>query len=657
MNSMMIKALFVALASAAALASCSSEPTGIEGEANTTTGGIEMDLRVGRSTQLNLLKYTLVGPNGFDGKGSIDISRSLELVGKIANVPAGGPYTLSLTAASTDGNVTCTGSKSGITVSCNTSHDKTNLRLTCTRNHLGREWGDRDWRSNGRTFFLGADIRFSCPADAGTDAAADGPREGGTDGSDGCVPLTACPSIGSCGMIPDHCGGLIDCGTCHGLNQICSNNQCVTPAPCGPTSNTVTCVQSVNPPGSQACSQCVVDSGCFDPAFGGGSCESVAGTQSHFSGVLPDGKTCSAVFQTNPPTESQVCLQALQTMFNSHCAQSGSIVPCLCGTTDTTACLNGQVAPNGPLFDLHACDVGVPSPIVPVPSAGFFGASMAEQIVLCASAFGCDCFGCVPITACPAGQTCGVANNGCGGVINCGSCPAGQTCGGGGTPGQCGSCMPVSACPAGACGSISDGCGGSLTCSGCAAGQTCGSLDHACHDLPAACSPTGSTAACLATRNKPGQDSCSQCMNDVGCFVASLGGGTCEDVGGTLPHFGGTLPDGRSCAASSSAGPAVLISPSETEPQICLQTLGAIFASQCAAPDGTLGPCLCGDVDPAACISGTTTPRGPQFDLYACDVNSPSIGVVTNDFVSPAFGIGMANMLVQCAGAFGCNCF
>jgi hypothetical protein len=81
---------------------------------------------------------------------------------------------------------------------------------------------------------------------------------------------------------------------------------------------------------------------------------------------------------------------------------------------------------------------------------------------------------CMPKTACPAGDDCGTAPDGCGGTITCGgSCTTPQTCGGGGTPNRCG-CKPATSCPAGdTCGTAPDGCGGVLTCGTCGAGQTC----------------------------------------------------------------------------------------------------------------------------------------------------------------------------------------
>jgi len=153
---------------------------------------------------------------------------------------------------------------------------------------------------------------------------------------------------------------------------------------------------------------------------------------------------------------------------------------------------------------------------------------------------------------------------------------------------------------------------------------------------------------CLATRNPPGQVSCSQCAIDNGCLDPAQGGATCEQVAGTLPHLMGPLPDGQSCAN-------VFDVPAETEAQVCLQTLGRIFGSRCAWTQQET-PCLCGDTDPAACLSGTALPQGPLYDLYACDFNSTNVGTIATDFGVSTFGAAAANVLVQCVAAYGCGC-
>ena len=88
---------------------------------------------------------------------------------------------------------------------------------------------------------------------------------------------------------------------------------------------------------------------------------------------------------------------------------------------------------------------------------------------------------CVPATACPAGDDCGYAPDGCGGLISCGVCPTGQSCGVGNppVPNKCGkgtqSCTPKT-CAAQKleCGPAADGCGAKIdSCGQCDIGQLC----------------------------------------------------------------------------------------------------------------------------------------------------------------------------------------
>jgi hypothetical protein len=242
--------------------------------------------------------------------------------------------------------------------------------------------------------------------------------------------------------------------------------------------------------------------------------------------------------------------------------------------------------------------------------------------------------------------------------LSCGACPAGQPCivEDGGTAGACAPCVPTTCAELGrTCGTAPDGCGGTLDCGSCPSGLTC-AADHACHDLANACTITGDTVDCLLAQDKPGQASCGQCVIQNGCFDPAQQGGTCETVTGTSPHFAGALPDGRTCTAATDAGAAVFDSPTETETQACLQALGTIFSSKCAASLQET-PCLCGMTDVSACLTCTATPTGPLYDLYACDIDSTSGCVINMDFTLPSIGVGQANAIVQCAAAFGCNCF
>ncbi|MEO8905902.1 MAG: hypothetical protein ABI488_25450 [Polyangiaceae bacterium] len=88
---------------------------------------------------------------------------------------------------------------------------------------------------------------------------------------------------------------------------------------------------------------------------------------------------------------------------------------------------------------------------------------------------------CVPANACPAGEDCGFAADGCGGLIACGVCPTGEACGVGNppVPNKCGkgtqTCTPTTCAAQGLeCGPAADGCGAKIdSCGMCAAGDLC----------------------------------------------------------------------------------------------------------------------------------------------------------------------------------------
>src|SRR5262249_2038970 len=134
------------------------------------------------------------------------------------------------------------------------------------------------------------------------------------------------------------------------------------------------------------CSQCIIDNGCLDPAQLGGSCEDTPG-------IAP--ASCSDVVGTTGNlTETQVCLATLDTIFVSGCGSGGTLVRCLCGATDASACVNGSVPPQGPAFPLYVCDFGSSnvSTITSNFTAQSFGAGQANALAQCAGAFGCNCF-------------------------------------------------------------------------------------------------------------------------------------------------------------------------------------------------------------------------------------------------------------------------
>jgi hypothetical protein len=98
------------------------------------------------------------------------------------------------------------------------------------------------------------------------------------------------------------------------------------------------------------------------------------------------------------------------------------------------------------------------------------------------------------------------------------------------------------------------------------------------------------------------------------------------------------------------------ITPGRSEVQFCIQALQQIIASGCAA-DGQLTPCLCGNANPVACQTGAVEPTGPLYNLYADDLsaNNRNITDIVNNFANRIYGVGAANEMIQCLGAYGCT--
>jgi hypothetical protein len=141
--------------------------------------------------------------------------------------------------------------------------------------------------------------------------------------------------------------------------------------------------------------QCAQTNGCLDPVQLGGTCEDTPGTLTHFGGTLPDGLTCAGVFASGVgESETQICLETLGNIFSSLCAAGLQETPCLCGGTDTAACLAGSMTPTGPVYDDYACDFNTTSSTsIQVDFTNQnLGAGQANALVQCVAAFGCSCF-------------------------------------------------------------------------------------------------------------------------------------------------------------------------------------------------------------------------------------------------------------------------
>jgi arylsulfatase A-like enzyme len=99
--------VLLALGASAPLQSCASEP--LDNGGAEQVGSVGVNLVAAPGVTLSSVTYSITG-NGFDKTGSIDISGSSTISGTIGGIPAGKGYTLTLSATSTDGRTSFTGS-------------------------------------------------------------------------------------------------------------------------------------------------------------------------------------------------------------------------------------------------------------------------------------------------------------------------------------------------------------------------------------------------------------------------------------------------------------------------------------------------------------------------------------------------------------------
>ncbi len=104
---------------------------------------------------------------------------------------------------------------------------------------------------------------------------------------------------------------------------------------------------------------------------------------------------------------------------------------------------------------------------------------------------------CTPTISCPAGQTCGTAEDGCGGTLECGTCTGtGERC----VSGQC-VCTPdnAAACTGLECGIATNNCDQTVSCGTCTvAGESCVNGQCVCTATGQPPCGTGAAAVCCA---------------------------------------------------------------------------------------------------------------------------------------------------------------
>jgi hypothetical protein len=129
----------------------------------------------------------------------------------------------------------------------------------------------------------------------------------------------------------------------------------------------------------KGCLDCARQNNCLDGNQEGATCANASGLA---NGCGPG------------VTEEDMCLATLAKVFSSQCAATLQEVPCLCGAVDVVGCLQGTVAPAGPLYRDYACDFGTSDPVAIQERFrdGRYGAGMANTIIQCVAGYACPCF-------------------------------------------------------------------------------------------------------------------------------------------------------------------------------------------------------------------------------------------------------------------------
>jgi hypothetical protein len=123
-----LSGIVIGIASASACSSGGSFPS--NGGAEASSGTVGMELQIAPGVTVNTVNWTISNSTtGFTQSGSVNVQFSNVVKFQIGGLPSAAGYTISLTATSVDGTITCAGSASFSVVSSTTTG--VNLTLVC----------------------------------------------------------------------------------------------------------------------------------------------------------------------------------------------------------------------------------------------------------------------------------------------------------------------------------------------------------------------------------------------------------------------------------------------------------------------------------------------------------------------------------------------
>jgi hypothetical protein len=390
------KAIILGLAVLTACAAgCSQKDAGQQTSDEGQSGVIGLQLQVAPGVTINTVSYAITG-NGLNKTGTIDVTNSTLIQALIGGIPTGNNYTISLTATSTDGKVSCAG-----TATFNVaSHATTAVTVHLLCKVAGADSGSIS--VNGSTTMcpnldsvsvsptsasVGSSVAVAAAAsvldptqtltyawtvNAGGSFAA--PSAASTTfmcNAAGTSTLTVTVSNGSCS---DTASATV---TCTGATTDAGATDTGVDAPVDTGSDTGGGVstQSILSTKGAACLACAQTNGCLPP-----SCESLTGN--------------AAAGPASGQPKAKLCLDTLQCVVSTKCAASGSGTPCFCGTASGAACL-GAGAANGPCLSQETAGLETTDPSAVATGFGDTtkGGGLANALVQCLNDSSCTtCF-------------------------------------------------------------------------------------------------------------------------------------------------------------------------------------------------------------------------------------------------------------------------
>ena len=449
MNSIIGKALLLALAVTAGTAACSQKDSKSSQASSESSGTVGLQLQVGPGVTLSSLDWTISNPALLtaDRKGSVDVSHSQAVRFVVGGLPGGSGYTIAL-SGKTDGPapLTCVGSATFAVTAGSTSPVAVNLLCS---------GGNADGGGNGSVSVNGTvTVAPTCAAvtslsasasevdvgyaltltAAGIDAKGSGAGVGfawavtggtgtGTFGSAtsattsfqctkaGPVKVTVTASVadgGSCAnntasvdLQCDDAPGAPDAGTVTpDAGTVTPDAGTVTPdaGTVTPDASTVSaCAEFNNGAGctateqrfvdkSAACYQCMINGGCLDDAK--------FGDTNHECGDVAGNAAKGAKAGT---PRASLCLDTLDCILTpaTKCA-SDDVNICYCGSLGAgNGCATATSGANGACLQKEVDGLehpasDAPSAVLPDYTTLSLGAGVANQLFVCAKSNGCD---------------------------------------------------------------------------------------------------------------------------------------------------------------------------------------------------------------------------------------------------------------------------